>query len=166
MAANITHIIREQWISLTLYLVTNKTFEYGFEVESCFSRQKGDLRTIFVDTKIAIENLDIPNKTKRKNICAYKLNLSFRRRQKEPNKHHITLKKIRNKIKNGTLVITRADKGSSVVILKKKHYHEIVKKFLYDNNKIEKFAYSSFMNLTKKIIKIVPLLSQISNKMN
>lgn len=93
------------------------------------------IKTLAVDTEFIIEKAKLPNgdflRAKCGEIIRKHNNLS---RSKESNiSMFASIKSINNKIKNDNLVISKADKGTCVVILNRPHYNLKVEKFLNEN---------------------------------
>lgn len=122
-----------------------------------------NLHILVVDTDIAINNLNIKDKTSLKTYCAYQLKKGSGStkgyRNEEGKGENRTLGKIKKKIKEENLVITKADKGNTAVILKK-DYIQRVEDFLNTNNfeVLDKFNFNNFISMIKTNIKNCTLL--------
>lgn len=95
------------------------------------------------------------NKQLIKEYCADNLRKAHEKYLKEKDRDQQAINNIRRKIKDGNLIITRANKGKCTVITEKQNYITRVEDILKDNSFIiqNRFNLNSFTTLVRKTIK-------------
>lgn len=137
--------------------------EKGFKFNCNDTHTPGNIKQLITEVEIACDKLP-PTQTdiiksvitnealkiidKENSSCSQRSNLT------QP------LKSIKNKIKTENLVVTKADKGNSIVILNKNEYVEKTMSFLDSNNiqEINKDPTNKFQNQIKQALKGIDLL--------
>lgn len=136
--------------------------EKGFKFNCSDTHTPGNIKQLITDVEIACESLPPAQKDIARNVIA---NEALKIIQKEktaiPRKSlPLPLKSIKNKIKKQDLIVTKADKGNSLVILNKNEYIEKTMNFLENNNtqEINKDPTSKFQNQIKQALKRIDLI--------
>ena len=117
-----------------------------------------NLETILVEAEMAINKIEQENQNKARTDIINEIN-KLKQNKKLNNKNNNIIKheinNINTKLKQNDVVIKRADKSNSIIVISKEQYNNKVQTFINKNNwsKINKDPTTSYNNIIKKMIK-------------